>query len=113
MKKSELKLRLVSGVNNLIDDYFGSGTMSDNMINATLKIIVRQNEYKLDGMLDLFADETGDIDSNVIVEEYSKVLGNDGIIIDIRDFIKSSTIRHFLPDKSLMVKKDDIKRMLM
>lgn len=113
MKKSELKLRLVSGVNNLIDDYFGSGTMSDNMINATLKIIVRQNEYKLDGMLDLFADETGDIDSNVIVEEYSKVLGNDGIIIDIRDFVKSDTIRHFLPNKSLIVKKDDIRRMLM
>lgn len=112
MKKSELKLRLVSGVNNLIDDYFGAGTISDNMINATLKILVRQNEYKLDGILDIFADESGDINSNVIVEEYSKVLGDDGIIIDIRDFVKSDTIRHFLPNKSLKVKKEDIQRML-
>ena len=40
MKASEFKLCLVSGVNNLIDDYFGTHSMADKFINSTLKIIL-------------------------------------------------------------------------
>ena len=40
---SEFKLSVVQGVNNLIDDYFGSNTKADKFINSTLKIMVRQN----------------------------------------------------------------------
>jgi phosphatidylinositol kinase/protein kinase (PI-3 family) len=113
MKAAELKLRLLSGVNNLIDSYFGSGSISDNMINATLKLLVRQNEYKVDGIIDMFKDEKGEIDGDVVVEEYSKVFGNEGIIIDIKDFVKSSTIRSFLPDKCLKVTQDDLKKIIL
>ena len=113
MKITELKLRLLSGVNNLIDNYFGSGTISDNMLNATLKLLVRQNEYRLDGILDIFADEKGEIDGNIIVEEYSKAFGHEGIIIDIKDFIKSGTIRNFLPNKCLKVTQDDLRKMIL
>lgn len=113
MKISELKLRLLSGANNLIDDYFGSGSISDNMLNATLKLLVRQNEHKMDSVLNMFADENGEIDGNVVVEEYSKVFGNEGVIIDIKDFVKSNTIRSFLPNKCLKVTQDDLRKMIL
>ena len=38
MKISEFMLSIVQGVNNLIDDYFGSGSRADKFINSTLKI---------------------------------------------------------------------------
>lgn len=113
MKIAELKLRLLSGANNLIDDYFGSGSISDNMLNATLKLLVRQNEHKMDSVLNMFADEKGEIDGNVVVEEYSKVFGNEGVIIDIKDFVKSNTVRSFLPDKCLKVTQDDLRKMIL
>lgn len=113
MKVTELKLRLLSGANNLIDSYFGSGTMGDNLINATLKLLVRQNEHKMDGILDMFKDENDEIDGNVVVEEYSKVFGNEGVIIDIKDFVKSNTIRSFLPNKCLKVTQDDLKKIIL
>lgn len=112
MKASEFKLCLVSGVNNLIDDYFGSHTMADKFINSTLKILVKQNTYKVDNILDLFTDEHGMIDENIIIEEYSKVIGESGFILDIREFIKNDMIRNLLPNKALIIKKDDIRKML-
>lgn len=112
MKASEFKLCLVSGVNNLIDDYFGSHTIADKFINSTLKILVKQNTYKLDNILDLFTDEHGMIDENIIIEEYSKVIGESGFILDIREFIKNDMIRNLLPNKALIIKKDDIRKML-
>lgn len=112
MKASEFKLCLVSGVNNLIDDYFGSHTIADKFINSTLKILVKQNTYKVDNILDLFTDEHGMIDENIIIEEYSKVIGESGFILDIREFIKNEMIRNLLPNKALIIKKDDIRKML-
>ena len=113
MRVSELKLRLRSGASTLIDSYFGSGSISDNMINATLKLLVRQNEYRVDGVLDMFKDENGEIDGEVVVEEYSKVFGNDGVILDIKDFVKSSTIRSFLPNKCLKITQDDLRKIIL
>lgn len=112
MKASEFKLCLVSGVNNLIDDYFGSHTVADKFINSTLKILVKQNTYKVDSILELFTDEHGMIDENIIIEEYSKVIGESGFILDIREFIKNEMIRNLLPNKALIIKKDDIRKML-
>lgn len=111
MKSSEIKLCLVQGVNTLIDDYFGSSSKGDKFINSTLKILVRQNTYKVDGILELFEDEHGCIDEEVLIEEYSKVIGDSGIIFDIRDFVKNEMIRNFLPNKALVIKKEDLRRM--
>jgi hypothetical protein len=112
MKASEFKLSVVSGINNLIDDYFGSSSKADKFINSTLKIMVKQNTYKLDGVLGLFTDEHGMIDEDIIIEEYSKVIGESGFIFDIRDFIKNDFIKNMLPNKALVVKKEDLRKML-
>ena len=69
MKASEFKLSVVTGVNSLIDDYFGSNSIADKFINSTLKIIVKQNTYKIDEFLSVFMDEHGMIDENIILED--------------------------------------------
>lgn len=111
MKASEFKLSVVSGLNNLIDDYFGTNTTADKFVNSTLKILVRQNTYKLDNILDIFADENGCIDENIILEEYSKVIGDAGFILDIREFVKNDLIRSILPNKALIIKRSDLRKM--
>ena len=111
MKASEFKLSVVSGLNNLIDDYFGSHSMADKFINSTLKILVRQNTYKLDDIIDIFADEHGIIDENIIIEEYSKVIGDSGFVFDIRELVKNELIKNMLPNKALVIRKEDLRKM--
>ena len=111
MKVSEFKLSIVQGINNLIDDYFGSGSRADKFINSTLKIMVKQNTYKLDDIIGLFTDEHGCIDEDIIIEEYSKVLGESGFVFDIRDLVKNELIKSMLPNKALVIKKEDLRKM--
>lgn len=111
MRASEFKLCVVQGINNLIDDFFGTGVMSDRFVNATLKILVKQNTYKLDNILSIFSDENGNIDEGIIIEEYSKVLGENGLVFDLRTFIDSDMIKRMMPNKVLVVKKEDLTNM--
>ena len=111
MKASEFKLSIVQGVNNLIDDYFGTYSVADKFINSTLKIMVRQNTYKLDDIMNLFTDEHGCIDENIIIEEYSKIIGESGFVFDIRDLVKNELIKNMLPNKALVIKKEDLRKM--
>ena len=104
----EFKTKLIIGVEDLIDQYFGSGSISDRLINATVKIIANQNLDKLDKFLELFADKNGKIDTDLIIKEYSKALGSDKIILDLRDFVNNDMVRRVLPNKALAVRIDDI-----
>ena len=111
MKASEFKLRIVTTLNNLIDTYFGSDTMVDKFVNSTLHIMVKQKSYMLDDVLEMFADQDGNIDEEMVLNEYSKMF-EDGLIIDIRDYIKNDFVKNMLPNKSLVIKPDDILAML-
>ena len=111
MKTSEFKLSVVQGLNNLVDDYFGTNSHADKFINSTLKILIKQNTYKLDDMLCLFTDANGNIDESIIIEEYSKVIGDSGFILDIRDFVKNDLVKNLLPNKALIIKKEDLRKM--
>ena len=112
MKASELKLRTITTINNLIDTYFGSDTMVDKFVNSTLHIIVKQKSYMLDDILVVFTDKDGNIDEELVMDEYSKMFGDKDIIIDIRDYINNEFIKSKLPNKSLIIKSDDILDML-
>lgn len=112
MKASELKLRAITTVNELIDTYFGDNTIVDKFINSTLHVIVKQKSYMLDDILVIFTDKDGNIDENLLFDEYSKMFGDKDIIIDIRDYIQNDFIKSKLPNKSLIIKSDDILDML-
>lgn len=104
----EFKTRLVNGVDGLIDTYFGNGSISDRLMNATVKIIINQNIDKLDDALMLFADKDGFVDTDLIVSEYAKAFGSDKFILDLRDFINNDMVRRALPNKALAIRIDDI-----
>lgn len=112
MKASEFKLRAISTINSLIDTYFGSNTMVDKFVNSTLHIMVKQKSYMLDDVLNLFTDQDGNINEELLIDEYSKMFGENDIIIDIRRYIKNDFVRDMLPNKSLVIKSDDILDML-
>jgi hypothetical protein len=108
MNTQEVKLKLITSVNRLIDTYFGTPTVMEKMINATLKVLVKQNAYKIDGMLELFTDQNGNINPQDILLEYANQLDENGIIVDIKQYINNDTLRNFLPNKVLVLKREDI-----
>ena len=112
MKVNEFKLRFITGLNNMIDTYYGSSSIVDKFMNSTLKVLVRQKSYIIEDTLNLFADKDGCIDEQMIIDEYAKIFENERIIVDIRDYIKNDFIKGLLPDKALVIKAEDIMRML-
>lgn len=112
MKISEFKLKIQSELGSLIDTYFGSNSISDKFINATLKILLKQNIHKYDNILEIFADENGEINELDIIEEYSKVFPCEGFVFDVRDYIKNDLIKSLMPNKALVIKKDDLINLL-
>lgn len=113
MKSSEFKLKIITGLNNMIDTYFGSNSIVDNFINSTLKVMIKQKSFMLDDAMELFTDKDGYIDEELIIDEYSKIFSDQKIVIDIRNFIKNDFIKEMLPDKALVIKIDDILNMLL
>ena len=111
IKMCEFKRRLVKGVDGLIDTYFSGTSMSDRLMNATVKIVVNQNVDKLDGLFELLSDKDGWVDTDLIVGEYTKAFGGDKLILDIRDFVDNDMVRKVLPNKALALRIDDIAEM--
>jgi hypothetical protein len=98
----------MNSVEGLIDTYFGTGNISDRLMNATVKIVVNQNADKYDDMINLFADKDGFVDTDLIINEYSKAFGTDKFILDLRDFFDNDSIRKILPNKALAIKIEDV-----
>lgn len=112
MKAGEVKIRLSNSVMGLIDTYFNSSSLNEKFINSTLKIILKQNLYKVDPILDLFSDKNGDININDIVNEYSKMIGENGVIFDLKEYTDNDIIKSLIPDKVLVIKREDILNLL-
>jgi hypothetical protein len=112
MKTGELKMRLSNSVLGLIDTYFGGTTMSEKFINSTLKIILKQNLYKIDPMLDLFVDQNGEINAQEIVAEYANMIDENGYVFDLKQYVENDTIKALIPNKILVIKREDILNLL-
>ena len=108
MNTSEVKLKLITSVNRLIDTNFGMPTVTEKMINATLKVVVKQNAYKIDGFLNMFADQNGEINPQEVLIEYANQIDDNGLIIDIKQYINNETLKQILPNKVLVLKREDI-----
>jgi hypothetical protein len=104
MKIPEVKLRLINTANSLIDTYFGENNFVDKFINSTVKIIVKQNVNKFDDILTLFTDKSGEIDMNLLINEYGNMISDDGIVFDIKSIINNDFIKNMLPNKVLIIK---------
>lgn len=112
MKAGEVKMRLSNVIIEMIDTYFGGNSMNEKFINSTLKIILKQNLYKVDSILTLFTDKNGDINMQEIVEEYSKMIGDNGMFFDLKQYIDNDFAKSLIPDKILVIKQEDIFKLL-
>lgn len=112
MKIGEVKMRLSNSIIEMIDTYFGGSAMNEKFINSTLKIILKQNLYKVDGILTLFADKNGDINIADVVEEYSKMIGEQGVVFDLKQYVDNDFAKSLIPDKVLIIKREDIAKLL-
>lgn len=113
MKTDEIKLRLVEAVNGMIDVYFGAPSIADKLINTTLKIIVKQNAYRIEPLVSLMADKNGEVEPHAILVEYANQIPEEGIRFDIRDYIDNEFVKSMIPGKVLILKKDDILNLIM
>lgn len=112
MKTGEVKIRLSNTIIEMIDTYFGGTGLNEKFINSTLKILLKQNLYKVDSILALFTDENGDINMTEIIEEYSKLIGDDGLIFDLKQYVDNDVVKSLIPDKILVIKRSDILKLL-
>lgn len=112
MKVSEVKIKLLNKANSLIDVYFNENHLSDKFINSTLKIIMKQNIHKIDDVFNLFADKDGEIDLNMVINEYTNMIPDAGIVFDLKEFVNNDLVKNMLPDKILLIKKEDIMSIL-
>ena len=111
MKATELKLRIQTVAENLINVYFGETNIVDKLTNSTLKVLLRNNMYQLDDLLKLFADKNGEIDAQSVINTYVEQF-SDGIQFDIKKYIKNDFIRNVLPDKTLIITKEDLLKII-
>lgn len=101
MTKDELKPILKDFLTNMMNDWF-----SDKPIWKTLgNSLINANINKYDNVLDMFADEHGDIDVEGIINNIGDAM-EDSFKIDLQEFSP------LLPNRILLISKEDIKNLL-
>ena len=108
MTIAEVKIRLMNTAFSLIDTYFNGNDLGNKFINSTMKIILKQNIHKFDDIFNLFTDKDGEIDLQMMIDEYTNMISDNGIIFDLKDYINNDLVRNMLPNKVLIIKKEDI-----
>ena len=112
MKIGEAKIRISKAAINMIDAYFGAPSLNEKFINSTLKILVKQNLYKVDPILEMFADKDGEINASEIIAEYANIIDEGGYVFDIKTFVNNDVVKALIPDKALLIKREDILNLL-
>ena len=59
-------------------------------------------------MLVLFTDKDGELNANDIINEYANMIGDEGIVFDLKQYVPNEMVRNLIPDKILIIKKEDI-----
>lgn len=101
MTKDELKPILKDFLTGMMNDWF-----SDKPIWKTLgNSLITANINKYDNVLDMFADEHGNIDVEGIINNIGDAM-EDSFKIDLQEFSP------LLPNRILLISKQDIKNLL-
>lgn len=111
MKIDEVKLRINQFIQGTIDLYMPPTNFFDKMKNATAKLWVDQNIWKLYKALDSFGDQYGEIDIEKVMSYYEDALfENNEFKVDIKTMIPKQYewINEYLPNKVILFKKEDL-----
>lgn len=107
MKKEEFTTNVLKQLNVLIDDWFDSNTVQDQITKALAKTVLETNVNKVQPMLDIFSDENGEVRTDILMKHLEDVLP-EKIEIDLKRYINLP----FIPNKILLLSKEDIIKMI-
>lgn len=68
MKIEDLKTNFATNATKLIDAWFDTPTLSDNIFKGIGKTIIQSNINKYDNVINLFVDENGDLNIEQLIE---------------------------------------------
>lgn len=115
MKIDEIKLKIKNFINDTLDLYFPPTNFFDKLKNATAKLWVEQNTWRLNKILEAFADEHHEIDGEKIIEMYEDVLFENGELkVNVKEIIPENMgwINEYLPNKIILFKKEDLHKIV-
>lgn len=101
MTKDELKPILKDFLTGMMNDWFSDKPLWKTLGNS----LITANINKYDNVLDMFADEHGDIDVEGIINNIGDAM-EDSFKIDLQEFSP------LLPNRILLISKQDIKNLL-
>lgn len=93
MKKEDLKPKLQAFLHQMMSEWFPDKNVLRGLGNA----LIDANVNKYDNILDMFADESGDIDVEAIIKNM-----DDTIEIDLQ------SLSPILPNRILLITKNDL-----
>lgn len=97
MTKLQIKDIISKKIITLMRDWFSDKPL----IQAIGITIVQTNVNKFDGLLDMLTDESGQINTDALIENLGSILEQD-YTIDL------TTISPYLPNRILIISKEDI-----
>lgn len=108
MKTNEFKLMVVNKLYSLVDEWFDTNTLQDRFINGTLKTIIKANQHKYDNLINMFADENGNVDLSEIRNQMINVIP-ERIEMDVNEITSKWNVPSYLiPNKLLLLTRKDI-----
>lgn len=110
MKPDEIKLRLATYVDDLIDEIFPGNDLFAKLKSATAKFWVEQNIWKLDVILNQFKDANGNIDMVAAEKIYGETMfDEDGKLrINLKSIISNESVNKYLPNSTVLLTIDDL-----
>ena len=97
MKKEDLKPKLQAFLHQMMSEWFPDKNVLRGLGNA----LIDANVNKYDNILDMFADESGNIDVEAIIKNM-----DDTIEIDLQ------SLSPILPNRILLITKNDLWRLI-
>lgn len=101
MKKDDLKPILKDFLGKMMNEWFDDKPLFKTLGNS----LITANINKYDNVLDMFADENGDIDVEGILNNIGDTM-EDSFKIDLQEFSP------LLPNRILLISKEDINNLL-
>lgn len=68
MKIDELKTNITTNATKLISEWFDSNSIIDNISKGVANALLHANINKFDKLINLFADENGDLNIDMLIE---------------------------------------------
>ena len=110
MKPDEIKLRITSYADDLINKLFPNDNFFDKLKGATAKYWIKQNVWKLDTILTNFVDKDGEINMVDTVNFFVNEIFNENeeFTLDIQSLFENKQLSQYLPNKIIVFTKADL-----